>query len=72
MKHILQGIIVAQNERTLTVEVRRTKRHPLYGKSYEVTKRYRVDSPMDGYTINDVVSFIDSSPKSKTKHWRVQ
>ncbi len=72
MTQQLTGEVVANSlPKTVTVLVRRQKRHPLYGKQYQVSKKYLVHTDSAGLAIGDVVQIEPSRPRSRRKHWQV-
>lgn len=66
----ITGTVVSDKmDKTRVVEVKTLKRHPMYKKTYTVTKRYHVHDPENEYSAGDKVSFVPSQPKSKTKRF---
>lgn len=64
-------VISSKGDKTLTVEVRRTKSHPKYLKRFIVSKRYLVHDEKNEYQAGDKVTFIECRPLSRHKRWRV-
>ena len=64
-------VIVAKNNKTVTVVVKRQKRHPIYNKLVTVSKKYHIHDENNSAKTGDIVSFVDSRPYSKTKRWRL-
>lgn len=58
-------------DKTIVVEVKRTKVHPKYLKRFSVSKKYKVHDPENRYKIGDVVAFVECRPISRQKRWRV-
>lgn len=55
---------------TATVLVERTKKHPLYKKTYLQSKKYLVGTE-SVVKEGDIVNFINCKPISKNKHWKI-
>lgn len=72
MKNKLQGKVVSdKQEKTVVVEVSRVKKHPRYGKRYEVHKKYKAHDPENEYKEGDEVMIEEIKPISKDKKWKV-
>jgi len=66
------GTVVSDaRDKTVTVEVRDTKRHPKYGKTVPVRKRYHAHDEANDARIGDTVRIVETRPLSKTKRWRL-
>ena len=66
------GIVVAQKMRkTVTVEVERQIRHPLYKKIVRRKKTFLVHDETEACKIGDKVRIVETRPISKLKRWRV-
>jgi len=67
------GTVVSDaRDKTVTVEVRDSKRHPKYGKTVPVRRRFHVhDEANDAHT-GDTVRIVETRPLSKSKRWRVE
>ncbi|HUN22248.1 MAG TPA: 30S ribosomal protein S17 [Anaerolineales bacterium] len=59
-------------EKTVVVEVTRTKTHPLYHKVVRVTKRYMAHDENNAAKIGDTVRIVESQPMSRHKRWVVE
>ncbi len=69
----LTGEVVSNKmDKTVVVLVRRTRRHPLYGKVIRVNKRYKAHDENNECLVGDQVRIVESRPYSKEKHWRVE
>ncbi|MEI7690170.1 MAG: 30S ribosomal protein S17 [bacterium] len=72
MKRILRGKVVSDKaDKTITVLVERTKRHPLYRKNYRVSTKFLVHDEKNEFKIGDVVEITESRPLSAKKRWTV-
>jgi small subunit ribosomal protein S17 len=66
------GIVVSDaRDKTVTVEVRDAKRHPRYGKTVPVRKRFHAHDETNDANIGDTVRIEETRPLSKSKRWRV-
>ncbi|MDX9893135.1 MAG: 30S ribosomal protein S17 [Patescibacteria group bacterium] len=67
----LQGVVSsAKGNKTIVVDVVRTKLHPKYLKRFTVTKKYHVHDEKNEFQVGDKVTFVACRPLSKTKTWR--
>jgi small subunit ribosomal protein S17 len=72
MKKVLQGQVTSNKaDKTVTVNVVRRFKHPLYGKVVTVSKKYLAHDENNEYGEGDVVDIIASRPISKRKRFRV-
>ncbi|MBI4142332.1 30S ribosomal protein S17 [Candidatus Uhrbacteria bacterium] len=68
----LEGTVVSDKmQKTRVVLVERWKRHPKYGKSYRVHRRYKVHDPAESSHVGDRVRFEECRPISREKRWRL-
>lgn len=68
----LVGVVTRTNsEKTVTVRIDRSSRHPLYGKVIRTNKNYLAHDEL-GCHIGDQVKMIESRPISKRKRWVVE
>ena len=66
------GVVVSDaRDKTVTVEVRDSKRHPKYGKTVPVRKRFHAHDESNDANIGDTVRIVETRPISKSKNWRV-
>ena len=71
-KRILVGTVVSdKTDKTVTVQVERKERHPLYGKIIRRSKKYHAHDEGNEYKPGDTVRIEETRPISKTKTWRV-
>ena len=72
-KRTFNGIVVrATKEKTCSVEVTRTKVHPIYQKRMKLTKRYLVHDELGlGNKVGKAVMIAECRPLSKTKKWKL-
>jgi small subunit ribosomal protein S17 len=71
-KRILVGTVVSdKTDKTVTVNVERKVKHPLYGKIIRRSKKYHAHDEDNAFRPGDVVRIEETRPISKTKTWRV-
>ena len=71
-KRILIGTVVSdKTDKTVTVNVERKERHPLYGKIIRRSKKYHAHDEDNAFKPGDGVRIEETRPISKTKTWRV-
>ena len=71
-KRILIGTVVSdKTDKTVTVNVERKERHPLYGKIIRRSKKYHAHDEVNEFKPGDVVRIEETRPISKTKTWKV-
>jgi small subunit ribosomal protein S17 len=72
MKKVMQGRVVSDKaDKTVTVNVERRFKHPLYGKVVTVSKKYLAHDENNEYGVGDVVEITLSRPISKRKRFSV-
>ena len=72
-KRILIGTVTSdKTDKTVTVEVERKVKHPLYGKIIRRSKNYHAHDENNQYHVGDVVRIEECRPISKTKTWTVK
>lgn len=68
----LKGVVVGDKmDKTVVVSVSRFIKHPLYGKFYKVSKKYKAHDEDNKYKIGDIVEIVETRPISKDKRFRV-
>ena len=66
------GTVIAKKmKKTVTVQVERQIRHPLYKKTIRRKQTFLVHDEAEKCKVGDVVRIIETRPISKTKRWRV-
>lgn len=69
---VLEGRVVsAKMDKTVTVEVTRTVKHPRYHKYVKRSNTYKAHDEENACEENDTVVILESRPLSKTKRWVV-
>jgi small subunit ribosomal protein S17 len=67
----LQGRVVSDKmDKSITVEIERRVKHPLYGKFVRKTTKVHAHDENNDCQIGDVVIVEQCRPVSKTKRWR--
>lgn len=70
--NILKGVVTSDKmDKTVVVSVSRFVKHPLYGKFYKVSKKYKAHDEGNIYKTGDKVQIIETRPLSKDKTFRV-
>ncbi|MEI8174803.1 MAG: 30S ribosomal protein S17 [bacterium] len=70
--NVLKGVVVGDKmDKTVVVSVSRFIKHPLYGKFYKVSKKYKAHDEDNKYKIGDNVEIVETRPISKDKHFKV-
>ncbi|OGI59640.1 30S ribosomal protein S17 [Candidatus Nomurabacteria bacterium RIFCSPHIGHO2_01_FULL_38_19] len=70
--NILKGKIVSDKmDKTVVVSVSRFIKHPLYGKFYKVSKKYKAHDENNRFKIGDAVEIVEVRPISKDKRFAV-
>jgi len=71
-RRLVGAVVSNKMDKTVVVVVRRTRRHPLYGKVIRITKRFKAHDEKNECLVGDEVRIVESRPYSKDKHWRVE
>ena len=70
--NILKGVVVSDKmDKTVIVSVSRFIKHPLYGKFYKVSKKYKAHDQENKYKVGDEVAIVETRPFSKGKFFKV-
>jgi small subunit ribosomal protein S17 len=68
----LVGIVTSDKmDKTVTVAVTSSKRHPIYGKVMRRVKKYKAHDEANECQIGDRVQIIESKPMSRHKRFAV-
>ncbi len=71
-KLVLQGIVASDKmDKTIVVEIRQRKLHPLYKKYVTRSKRVKAHDEKNDAHIGDTVRVEECRPLSRDKHWRL-
>ena len=70
--NILKGIVVSDKmDKTVVVSVSRFVKHPLYGKFYKISKKYKAHDETNKYKVGDKVEIVETRPISRDKRFSV-
>ena len=68
----ITGVVTSTKmDKTVVVEISRTKRHPLYKKVIDTSKRLMAHDEL-GCQVGDHVRIVESQPISRRKRWVVE
>ena len=71
-RKVRQGVVVSDvNDKTIVVEIRERKPHPIYGKMITTTKKFHAHDENNEAGIGDTVQIMETRPLSKQKRWRM-
>ena len=71
-KRIEVGVVTRdKTPKTRRVEITRLVRHPKYGKTVPVRKKYHAHDETNDARTGDTVRIEETRPLSKSKRWRV-
>ncbi len=71
-RRTLQGIVdSAKGDKTITIFVERTFKHPKYGKYLRKRKKYMAHDEGNAASVGDTVEVASTRPLSKLKRWRL-
>ena len=68
-QELIGKVVSACNNKTITIEVVTSKKHPLYHKTVHSTKKYAVHDEENKAKVGDIVKVVSSRPLSKTKRY---
>ncbi len=72
IKRTLIGRVVSDKmDKTVTVLVERTVKHPMYGKVMVRSKKYHAHNEGNSAKAGDLVEIVETRPVSRTKTWAV-
>lgn len=71
-RKVYQGRVVSDKmDKTITVVVRTTKTHPVYGKRVKYSKKYYAQDDNNVAKIGDLVQIMETRPLSRQKRFRL-
>ena len=66
------GVVVSNKmDKTITVLVERTEKHPLYGKFIRRSTKLHAHDENNECQIGDLVKVVETRPYSKSKTWKL-
>jgi small subunit ribosomal protein S17 len=70
-RRVVGRVVSAKPNKTITVLVERTERHPLYGKLLRRSTKLHAHDENNECSEGDRVAIIETRPLSKTKHFQL-
>ena len=71
-RKVRQGVVVsAVNDKTIVVETKERKAHPIYKKMMTTTKKFHAHDELNEAGVGDIVQIMETRPLSKMKRWRL-
>ena len=71
-RNILKGVVVSDKmDKTVVVNVSRFVKHPLYGKFYKISKKYKAHDENNKFKTGDKIEIVETRPISKDKRFTV-
>ena len=71
-RKVRQGVVVSDvNNKSIVVQVKERKPHPVYGKMITSTKKFHAHDENNEAHIGDTVTIMETRPLSKMKRWRL-
>ena len=71
-RKVRQGVVVsAANDKTIVVEIKERKPHPVYKKMMTTTKKFHAHDENNEAGVGDTVQIMETRPLSKLKRWRL-
>jgi len=71
-KKVVVGVVTsASMEKSITINVVRRLRHPIYGKFVKKSKKFMAHDETNVCNVGDTVKITESRPLSKRKRWRL-
>ncbi|QIK69797.1 30S ribosomal protein S17 [Erysipelothrix sp. HDW6C] len=71
-RKVYRGTVVSDAmDKTVVVEVKTSKRHPLYGKRVNYSKKFKAHDENNEIKVGDTVEIMETRPLSATKYFRV-
>jgi len=71
MRTLTGRVVSDKMDKTVTVQVERKVKHPLYGKVISRSKKYHAHDDSNEYHEGDLVIIVECRPIAKTKAFRV-
>jgi|DewCreStandDraft_2_1066082.scaffolds.fasta_scaffold01217_27 small subunit ribosomal protein S17 len=70
-KQLIGWVVSNKNDKTITVDVERLRRHPRYKRVIRVHKKFYAHDPFNQCQVGDLVRIEESRPLSRLKRWRL-
>ena len=72
IRKVRVGVVVSDaRDKTITLEIKDSKRHPRYAKTVPRRHRLHVHDENNEARVGDTVRVMETRPVSKTKRWRL-
>ena len=72
LRKVRQGVVVSDaNDKTIVVQIKERKPHPVYGKMITTTKKFHAHDEGNEAGVGDTVQIMETRPLSKMKRWRL-
>ena len=72
LRKVMIGTVVSNKmDKTVVVACVENKRHPIYGKVYKQTTKFKAHDEKNECGIGDTVEIMETRPLSKDKYFRV-
>lgn len=70
-RRIVGRVVSNKMDKTITVSVERTVKHPLYGKQLRRTTKLHAHDENNECNEGDLVAIVETRPLSRSKHFRL-
>lgn len=71
-RKVRQGVVVSiSGDKTCVVRVHERKKHPVYGKMVNSSKKFHAHDQNNEAGVGDTVTIMETRPLSKMKRWRL-
>lgn len=70
-KQLIGKVVSTKMQKTLVVEVKNSRAHPLYKKRITKHKRFKVHSEASDVKLGDTVKIVETRPTSKDKRFKL-
>ena len=71
-RKVRQGVVVSDvNDKTIVVQIKERKAHPVYKKMMTVTKKFHAHDENNEAHVGDTVQIMETRPTSAQKRWRL-
>lgn len=69
-RRLIGTVVSAKMAKTVVVRIERSIQHPKYGKTYMVSKKYKVHDAEGRAKAGDLIEIEETRPISSEKRWR--
>ena len=71
-RKVRQGVVISDaNDKTIVVQIKERKPHPIYKKMMTSTKKFHAHDEANEAHVGDTVRIMETRPLSKMKRWRL-